>query len=423
MKKSRNLILYTGLPRSVYILFLSRVINCLGNFVFPFLTTYLTLSLSMGAKETGIIITLASLAYLPGSVLGGKLADLLGRKLTMILFQFLSASCLVPCAFLGKSMIIPYLLILNGFFSGGSQPANSAMVADLTDKKNRQAAFSLLYLGINIGSAIGPLAAGLLYISHLRWIFLGDAATTYISLVLVALFVKESLPQRAEPQENLKDTDSEEMAVKGSIFSVLAMKPMLVIFALISAVYSFVYVQQQFSMPMLVNGLFGKTNGPEIYGSLMSVNAIVVITMTTIMINITKNFKPVQNLSFAGVFYAIGFGMMFFIRSYPLFMVSTIMWTIGEILISTNTGVYIANHTPESHRGRFNGIFNVINGLGHALGPVLMGGYIAIFTIRAVWPLIFVIALAGAALMYALYRSETMQDRHTDTKYSKAQQL
>lgn len=296
MKKPRGLILYTGLPRSVYILFFARVINCLGNFVFPFLTTYLTLHLSLGAEKTGVIVTLAVLAYLPGSILGGKLADLLGRKFTMILFQFLSASCLVPCAFLGRSMIIPYILILYGLFCGGSQPANSAMIADITGRKDRQAAFSLLYLGVNIGSAAGPLVAGLLYTNHLQWIFIGDAATTYISLILVALFVKESLPLKCGIEENRKDIISEEKAERGNIFEVLDKRPALIIFALISAIYSFVYIQQQFSMPMMVNSLFGE-NGPRFYGTLMSVNAIVVITMTTVIINITRNFKPVYNLS------------------------------------------------------------------------------------------------------------------------------
>lgn len=410
MKKPRSLILYTGLPRSVYILFFARVINSLGNFVFPFLTTYLTLHLSLGAETTGLIVMLASVAYLPGSLLGGKLADILGRKFTMILFQFLSASCLVPCAFLGKSMIIPLLLILYGLFCGGSQPANSAMVADLTNRKDRQAAFSLLYLGVNIGSAVGPLVAGFLYTNYLQWIFLGDAATTYISLLLVALLVKESLPSKCE-REVRRNVTTEEKAVKGDIFEVLAKRPALIAFALISAIYSFVYIQCQFSIPIQLTGLFGKIKGPVIYGSIMSVNAIVVITLTTVIINITKNLKPVLNLSFAGFFYAIGFGVLFFIRSYPLFIVSTIIWTIGEILTSTSTGVYIANHTPESHRGRYNGVFNLVSGGGQALGPALIGSFIALYTVKSVWPLIFMLAIFGALLMYMLYKTEIKQEK------------
>lgn len=411
MKKPNNFILYTGLPRSVYILFLARVINCLGNFVFPFLTTYLTLHLSLGATETGAIVTLASLVYLFGSLLGGKLADILGRKSTMILFQFLSASCLVPCAFLGKSMIIPRLLILYGLFCGGSQPASSAMVADITGRKDRQAAFSLLYLGVNIGSAVGLLIAGFLYANYLQWIFLGDAATTYISLILVALFVKESLPSKCDDGEGRKDIIDEEKAEKGNIFKVLARRPAFIIFSLISAIYSFVYVQCMFSIPIQLNGLFGKIKGPVIYGSLMSVNAIAVLTLTTVIINITKDLKPVLNLSFAGFFYAIGFGMMFFIKSYPFFIISTFIWTIGEILTSTSTGVYIADHTPESHRGRFNGLFNMVSGGGQVLGPILIGSFIGLFTVRLVWPLIFILAIFGALLMYMLYKSEIRQEK------------
>ena len=68
------------------------------------------------------------------------------------------------------------------------------MMADLTNTKNRKAAYSLLYLGINIGFSLGPLIAGFLYNHYLKILFLGDAATTILSLILVAVFVEETLP-------------------------------------------------------------------------------------------------------------------------------------------------------------------------------------------------------------------------------------
>lgn len=40
----------------------------------------------------------------------------------------------------------------------------------------------------------------------------------------------------------------------------------------------------------------------------------------------------------------------------PLFLLSTLLWTVGEILQVTNASVYVANNSPISHRGRFNAI-------------------------------------------------------------------
>ncbi|MFP4564366.1 MAG: MFS transporter, partial [Spirochaetia bacterium] len=100
---------------------------------------------------------------------------------------------------------------------------------------------------------------------------------------------------------------------------------------------------------------------------------------------------------------AAGFGMIFIIRSLPFFILSTLIWTVGEILQATNTNVYIANHTPISHRGRFNSVLPIIMGTGFALGPPVMGQYIETYGVTAVWVLTFYISLAGAAGLFMLY--------------------
>ncbi len=160
MKLPKMLNHYTKLPKSIYILFFARMVNSMGAFVYPFLTIYLTKTLLMDEGEAGFIVMLAVTAHLPGLVVGGRLADWLGRKKIFLLFQGLSAISLIPCAFLNNPFFIPRLLILSVFFLGAAQPATTAMTADLTNPSNRKAAFSLLYIGNNIGFAVGPLIAG-----------------------------------------------------------------------------------------------------------------------------------------------------------------------------------------------------------------------------------------------------------------------
>lgn len=192
--------MYKGLPKSVYILFVANVINSLGNFVWPFLAIYLTDKMGMNKADAGFIVTMSALAFAPGSLIGGKLADLIGRKWVFITARTLAALALIPCAFLDPSPLIPALLILVSFLTGATEPAISALVGDLTSEKTRQSAFSLLYLGHNLGFAIGPMIAGLLYQNHLPWIFIGDAVTTLVSVGLVGLYVVESLPVKGLPE-------------------------------------------------------------------------------------------------------------------------------------------------------------------------------------------------------------------------------
>jgi uncharacterized protein YqgC (DUF456 family) len=138
----------------------------------------------------------------------------------------------------------------------------------------------------------------------------------------------------------------------------------------------------------------------------MSVNGIVVVLMTLFLTSLTKALRPSINISIAGILAAIGYGMLYGVTEFWLFVVSTAIWTLGEILTATNAGVYIANHTPMSHRGRFNAILSVVMGLGMSLNPLFVGLYIEAYTIRMVWPLMAGISLTASAMMYLIYLYE-----------------
>lgn len=399
---------YAGLPKGIYVLFIIRVINSMGSFVFPLLTLLLTDKIGLSPDKAGIYVSLAAMSYIPGGLIGGKLSDHFGRKKIMIIFQGAAATLLIPCAFLGRSMIIPWLLIIVGCLNGAAQPANSAMTADMTNTENRKTAFSFLYLGINIGFSIGPLIAGFLYKNYLPLTFLGNALASFISLALLTIFVDESLPGKTKSEQITNNED--EKAAEGSVWSVLIRRPMVLAFALLSSVYSFAYSQGNFSSTLQLRQLFGD-NASKVLGSIYFTNGIIVVTMTTIIVYITKRYKPIFNISLGGVFFACGFGMLYFISNVPLYLFSTVVWTIGEILNATNSGVYIADHAPMSHRGRFNSILTIITGAGSAIGPLIMGRYIKSYGVRMVWPLVFVLTMCSASLMFMLYRKERNKKR------------
>lgn len=399
---------YAKLPRDIIILFFARIINSLGGFVLPFLTLFLTERIGMKPDKVGDFILMAALAIALGSIVGGKLSDRIGRKNVILVFQTMAAILLIPCGFLGNSIMIPWLLILSSFFSGGVQPAVSAMIADLTTKKNRQEAFSFLYLGTNIGVAIGPLIAGILYKKYIRWIFWGDAITTLVALILVALLIKETIPD--ENNDIDIDENSYEKSENGSVFMVILRRPALLIFSLVATMYSFIYVQSNFSIPLQVKNIF-PDRGALLFGVLMSINAVVVVFFTVVIIHLTRKNRPIFNISLAGLFYAVGFGMLYYVRDYKFFIISTIIWTIGEILASTNQGVYIANHTPMSHRGRMNSIIPLISGVGYAIGPKIMGKYIKYREVKMAWPIIFILSIVSAFMMYCLYKKEVKKEK------------
>jgi MFS family permease len=396
---------YSGLDRSIYFLFLAQVVNSVGHFVHPFLTLFLTRKLGMDAGEAGFFVLLSLTAWVPGSLIGGKAADTVGRKRTMTLFQALAALGLVPCAFLGASRAVAWLLVGVSFLHGIAEPVNDAMLTDLTSPGQRKAAFSLLYLGHNIGVAVGPMIAGFLFNRHLRWFFLGDALTSLAAVALVAVFVRESLPGKEEIRRSFSAGSGPEKAERGSLLAVLLRRPFLVAFLFISIPFSLVYSQSNFSLPLQMTALFGES-GAATFGVLLSVNAAAVTVLTTVVLHLTGRVPPALTVSLAGVFYAAGFGLIGLVRSVPLLILSTLVWTIGEILQTTGAGAYVAGHSPMTHRGRINSVAPIIMWSGQAAGPPLAGWAIERFSLAVIWPATLALGLAGAVLMGLLHLRE-----------------
>ena len=135
------------LPRSIYIIFFVQIINRLGSFVIPFLTLYLTKNLGICIEIVGIIVTISSLLFVPGSMVGGLFADKVGRKKTYALAQTIAAITLIPCAFIKSSPIIVTLILISTFFNGAVRPPLNAIIVDILPPDKRNIGFSLGYLG------------------------------------------------------------------------------------------------------------------------------------------------------------------------------------------------------------------------------------------------------------------------------------
>jgi MFS family permease len=232
--------IYRGLPAPIYTLFAATVVNGVGIFVFPFMTLFLTKRLGWSPSRSGDFMFISSLAYIPGSILGGRLADHWGRKKVMIASQALAGLMFLVCGFLGTSPFVPWFILASLFFDGITDPARTAMQTDLTTPTNRQAAFSFIYLGHNLGFACGPLIAGFLFNEAPAWLFWGNALAIMAALVLVAAFVPETRPDREAIEASIGSGSAEE-AHRGNLLQALLSRPCLLAFTLLTTFYGFVY--------------------------------------------------------------------------------------------------------------------------------------------------------------------------------------
>ncbi len=399
MKSVKSLLSpYKGLPREIYIIFFARMINAMGMFIFPLFTLILNKKIGLSPSETGFWLMVMSFVFVPSSIIGGKIADHLGRKKPIIIFEGLGALLYIVCGFMPAGIEQVYVILGACFFFGLAEPANNAIMSDLTTPENREGAFSLSYMGFNLGFAIGPILGGLLFQLDLyHWIFWGDAATLLLSLVLILIYIPETFGKHTE---NISEDRVLEQAVEGSTWSVLKTRPILIWFSLILLTYNFTYSQWGYLLPLHTVKNF--TDGAVFYGLLASINGLVVITCTPLVTKLIEGKRDLYKNVLGGLLYMIGFGGFAFATGKWGFVLCCFIFTIGEIIVTISFMPFLANRTPASHRGRINAILPLIMGMGRAFGPLIMGYVIQASSIEAGWQLVGVVMLVGVVCMKGL---------------------
>lgn len=385
---------YHGLPKEVYVIFVARIINAMGMFVFPLLTLIMTKKIGLSDSEAGYMLMISGLLFIPASLIGGKIADNFGRRNIIMIFDSLAAVLFTACAFVEPSMTMIWMIILPGTMMGFSDPAHNALIADVTTPENREQSYSLSYWGFNIGFIIGPALGGLLFENYLTLLFVVDALTAGIAVFLITFFIGETIHKTAE----ISDENEMEQRVSGSIFRVLYQRPILILFSIIMFGYNFTYAQWSFLMPLQVESLYSA----GLYGLLASFNGAVVMIFTPLITSMFQKYTNIGRMIIGGALYVVGFGMMGFIEAKALFVVACLIFTWGEIVVTISTMPFIANHTPASHRGRMSSILPMIMGMGYTIGPYIMGLFVEEYSYAVGWQAIGGIMIVSTFGMFLL---------------------
>jgi len=355
----------SGLPTQFWWLWTGTLVNRAGAFVLPFLAIYLTRSLDYSTAFAGLVLGGVGLGAAAASLVAGVLSDRWGRRPVLLWAQVATTLTLTVMAYWTQAAAVLCLAVLLGFFSNATRPAYSAMMADVVPAPDRARAFSLHYWGVNLGFATAAVIGGLLASTGYRTLFLADAATTLIFAVLIYVKVPESHPGlRVGADPHLG-------AAGGSLLDVLRDRVFVVYMALVFC-FALVFMQHMSTLPvqMVDDGL-----DPSQYGIVISLNAVLIVIVTVPLTRWVARFPTARALAVAALFVGAGFAATAWASTMTAYALTVIVWTIGELIASSIGPAVVADLSPESMRGRYQGCFTLTFSVAALVAPI-GGGWV-----------------------------------------------
>lgn len=362
---------YKGLRRENYILCFGGLVTSMGSMIQPMLTLILSQKMGMSGGYVAWIMAVAGILMLPANLIGGKMADHFNKKMNIVYLDLISVVCYFICAATPLSMKSLILMFTASACQNMENSSYNALTADITVIKDRERAFSLQYLAGNLGFVLSPTIAGFLLQDYLWLAFLISGLAIGCSTLLIFFLINDITL--------VKDTSSRavyQAERKGeSLWSVLMENKLIVLYILEVSGYYAVYQMYNFLMPLDLSRLHGESSS-VIFGSITSVNCISVVIFTPLITRMFSKVPESVKTMFGQLLLLSGF-VVFWLSPgrIPFYYVAIIVLTWGEIFNVLAERPYLTNRMPASHRGRINGLADVMR-TGIAGGYQMMIGFI-----------------------------------------------
>ncbi len=370
-----------ALPKPVWILFGGTFINRFGTFVMPFLAIYMTRE-GFTPTQAGLAVSSYGAGHILASMIGGHLADRIGRRHTIALSMFSSAAAMLA---LSQARTFPLILIfafLVGLVSEIYRPAATALLGDLVKPEQRVAAFGMYRFAVNLGFAVGPATAGFLADHSFFYVFAGDALTSFLFGIVTMVALPHGIRSSGKDE---KPAEGLRVALSDRTF---------MFFLAATLCLTWIEFQLHSTFPLHIARL---GYSPKTYGMLLSINGAMIVLFELLITSWTQRLPPQPLIALGYGLTGIGFAMTGIADNIPFLAFTVVIWTIGEMTYAPVTGAFVTGLAPERFRGRYMGLWHSTWSAGMLLGPFL-GTLIYETSPNALWITCLIVGGVAAAL-------------------------
>jgi predicted MFS family arabinose efflux permease len=378
------------LPRGMWILFVTVLVNRAGSMVLPFLVLYLTKSMGFSAGKAAFVLLVYGLGAIVVGPLAGLLSDRVGPARLMRASLFLSGAMLLAYPYARSYAAVLVVTAALAAVTESFRPASMALIGGTVPPAQRKAAFALYRLAINLGMSVGPALGGFLAAVSFRYLFIADGATSLAAgVVLAASGLAAASPRRAPGEAPAPFSWPRAHLDARFLFFLAALSPvMFVFFQHISAMSLWIVRDHHLS--------------ESTFGLLFSINTLLIVLIEVPLNAVTAHWPHRRTLVLGALLSGAGFGAMAFASGVWTFAATVVVWTFGEMFTFPTAAAYVAEVSPPERRGEYSGLFAMSSSLSFAVGPWAGTLVLDRFGGKVLWGVTFLLGLLAAAMLMRL---------------------
>lgn len=386
--------------RNLYILAFALAVVTIGfGVVMPIIPFYME-NLGAGGTELGLLVASYAVMRLIFGPIWGSLSDRVGRKPVMMIGVLGYGITMVGFGLATKLWMMFAARTLSGILSSATSPTTMAYIGDSTSEQERSSGMGVLGAAAGIGTIFGPALGGLLADFGLSTPFFFAAGMSLLSILLIALFLPESLEKKSNGDRETQSPPLDLNAWWRSLSSPIG--PLLWEAFLVMAGLTFFF------------GIFGLyalerfNYGTREVGVIFTVLGLMMAIGQGVLVGpLTRRFGDVRVMKIGFLLSGIGLITMMLADRFWLLLVTTAFFSLANALVTPAISALTSKRT-NLDQGVTMGLSNAFSSLGRIFGPPLGG---VVFDLDWRFPFLGAALLMGVGYVVGM---QVVEEREMD---------
>ncbi|MGA6161440.1 MFS transporter [Amycolatopsis magusensis] len=374
-------------PTAVRTLLAGVFVNRLSGFLNIFLVLFLT-GTGRTEEQAALAVGVYGAGAVAGVLAGGLCAARIGARTATVVSMSSAGVLTAALLYLPSYPLLLVAVALAGVAAQFYRPASATLLSDLVPAGQQVMIFAMYRFCLNVGATVAPLLGLGLY--HLA----GDAygpvfwAEGLIALAYAVLAAVTLPPGRRPAAVVPADT-------RGGYRETLRDRR-YVLYLVAMFFQGAVYVQYLSTLPLDVSA-----GGLPVfwYTLAVSLNGLVVIAVELPATKYTQAWPMRLTLCLGLALIGIGVAAYGLPAGPAVILAATLIWSLGEVIGGPATYAYPGITAPPHLKSHYISAFQLMLGLGTAIGPVL-GGWLFLTLHHQVWPVLAIASVIATALTW-----------------------